>query len=96
MLQKLQCNAINTGVSAFSNSHQYANLKLEDATNKSSTANKTNIKFEPEKCVVISGTHAEDFRSLKHDTIRHFLSANHGPIMIDKIIIDSNLITLNT
>ena len=78
-------NAVNAGVSASSNPQQHANLKLVNATSKSSTVNKTSIKFEPEKCVVISGTHAEDFRSLKHDTIRHTLSANHGPIMIDKI-----------
>lgn len=62
------------------------NMEISNSSDQTFISRKqNNIKFQPEKCVVISSSQAENIRSLKQDTIRHVFSKQLGPIMIDNI-----------
>lgn len=78
--------------SATSKSSDNINKTMKTTTNPQSPANTNSQRnrkadFNPNRCLVISSsdTDSTNIRALTHDQIRHTLSANHGPIIIELI-----------
>lgn len=98
---KLTHSAINsTTPTDVAQSHQTANIAVSRKPRDSHSSflspkqapiskprNTSNQNFDPTKCVVLSSTNAdkEHLTSLKQDQIRHLISTNHGPMIIDII-----------